>query len=58
MAKKPEAHVGDDDEVQPLATAHTVTSASIGTALTTGAGTISAFTMNQPTAASTDDLTP
>lgn len=46
-------------EPTPLvATPHTVTSASVGTALATGAGTISAFTMNQPTAASTDDITP
>jgi hypothetical protein len=46
-----------EDEVTPLATAHPVTSASVGTALATGAGTISAFTMNQPTSASTDDST-
>jgi hypothetical protein len=46
-----------EDEVAPLATAHPVTSASVGTALATGAGTISAFTMNQPTSSSSDDIT-
>jgi hypothetical protein len=49
MAKEPE----------PLVAApHTVTSASVGTVLVTGAGTISAFTMAQLTSAATDDLTP
>ena len=47
------------DQPAPLAaTPHSVTSASVGTVLTTGAGTISAFTMNQPTATSTDFSTP
>ena len=46
------------DAPTPQASAHTVTSASVGTALTQGAGTITAFTMNQPTSAQTDDLTP
>jgi hypothetical protein len=46
-------------EPEPLvATPHTVTSASVGTALATGAGTISAFTFTQPTSASIDDSTP
>lgn len=49
MADKPE---------QLVATPHTVTSASVGTALATGAGTISAFTINQPTSAEVDDITP
>lgn len=40
------------------ATAHPVTSASVGTALTSGAGTITAFTLTQPTATSVDDFTP
>jgi hypothetical protein len=47
-----------EDEVVPQASAHPVTSASVGTFLASGAGTISAFTMNQPTAASVDDSTP
>ncbi len=47
------------DEPEPLAASpHTVTSASVGTAIATGAGTITAFTMNQPTSASVDDSTP
>lgn len=46
------------EEATPLASPHTVTSASVGTALATGAGTISAFTMNQPTSTSIDDSTP
>lgn len=54
MAKKPEAR----DEVEAAATPHAVTSASVGTALATGAGTISSITMNQPTTTSTDDTTP
>lgn len=41
-----------------MATPHTVTSASVGTALVTGAGTISAFTLTEPTSTSTDDSTP
>lgn len=47
----------DEPEVQ-AATPHTVTSASVGTALASGAGTISAFTMSQPTSASADESTP
>lgn len=47
----------EEPEVQ-AATPHTVTSASVGTALATGAGTISAFTFTQPTSASVDDSTP
>ena len=39
-------------------TPHTVTSASVGTAVATGAGVISAFTFTQPTSASVDDSTP
>jgi len=34
------------DKPTLLASPHTVTSASVGTALTQGAGTITAFTMN------------
>ena len=49
MARQPEPLV---------ATPHTVTSASVGTALATAAGTISAFTMNQLTSSATDDTTP
>lgn len=49
--------VGDAPETQ-AASPHTVTSASVGTALTTGAGTITAFTFTQPTSASVDDITP
>jgi hypothetical protein len=49
MADKPEAQA---------AAPHTVTSASVGTALVTGAGTITGITMNQPTTTSTDDSTP
>lgn len=49
--------MADEPEVQ-AATPHTVTSASVGTALATGAGTISAFTMAEPTSTSTDDATP
>ena len=41
-----------------LAGPHTVTSASVGTALTIGSGTITAFTMNQSATAQIDDLTP
>ena len=48
MARQPEPRA---------ATPHTVTSASVSTALATAAGTISAFTMNQPTSSSTDDTT-
>lgn len=40
------------------ASPHTVNAAAVGTALATGAGTITAFTMAQPTSASTDDSTP
>jgi hypothetical protein len=40
------------------ASPHTVTSASVGTALATGAGTITAFTLTQPTATAVDDSTP
>jgi hypothetical protein len=48
-----------DKQPEPrVASPHTVTSASVGTALVTGAGTITAFTMTQPTSASTDDSTP
>jgi hypothetical protein len=36
---------------------NTVTSASVGTVLTTGAGSITAMTMNQPTSTATDLLT-
>src|SRR5215475_10929508 len=39
------------------ATPHTVTSASAGTAIASGAGTITAFTMNQPATAQVDDMT-
>ena len=46
------------DKPTLLASPHTVTSASVGTALTQGAGTITAFTMNQPATAQVDDLTP
>jgi hypothetical protein len=50
--------MAQEPEPQPLvATPHTVTSASVGTALATVAGTISAFTMAQPTSTSTDDST-
>jgi hypothetical protein len=38
--------------------ANTVTSASVGTLLKSGSGTITAFTMNQPTSAQVDDMTP
>jgi len=55
MADKPERM---SEKPTPLASPHTVTSASVGTALTQGAGTITAFTMNQPATAQTDDLTP
>jgi hypothetical protein len=65
MARKPHHPVTDESdplvvgEPEPqVATPHTVTSASVGTALATGAGTISAFTFTQPTSASTDDSTP
>jgi hypothetical protein len=48
-----------DQQPEPLvAVAHTVTSASVGTVLTAGAGSITAFTMAQPTSASTDESTP
>jgi hypothetical protein len=50
--------VSEDGPVQQAATAHPVTSASVGTALATGAGSITAFTMTQPTPASVDDSTP
>jgi hypothetical protein len=40
-----------------VATPYTVTSASVGTALVAVAGTISAFTMAQPTSTSADDST-
>jgi hypothetical protein len=50
--------VNQDGEVTPQAgTLHTVTSASVGTALTVGAGSISAFSMAQPTNLTTDDMT-
>lgn len=49
--------MADEPVVQPLASPHTVTSASVGTVLTAGAGTISAFTMTQPTATQVDDYT-
>jgi hypothetical protein len=55
MMVKPERL--EQPEVTPLA-ANTVTSASVGTLLKSGAGTITAFTMNQPTSASVDDSTP
>ena len=48
MARQPE---------QQVATPHTVTSASVGTALATAAGTISAMTMNQLTSSATDVTT-
>jgi hypothetical protein len=66
MAKKNNVQPPQDEDtviqgesgVEPqAATPHTVTSASIGTALVTGAGSISAFTMAQPTSTSTDDST-
>src|SRR5215472_3796009 len=41
-----------------MASPHTVTSASVGSVLTAGAGTITALTLNQPTSASSDDSTP
>jgi hypothetical protein len=51
--------MADEPAPEPLAaTPHTVTSASVGTALTVGAGTITAFTFTQPTSVSTDDSTP
>jgi hypothetical protein len=40
------------------ASPHTVTSASVGTALVSGAGAIGGITMNQPTSTSTDLTTP
>jgi hypothetical protein len=56
--------IPDDEQVkqseqpEPLvASPHPVTSASVGTALVTGPGTITGITMNQPTATSTDMLT-
>lgn len=50
MAKKPEAQ----DEVEALVTAYPVTSANVGTALVTGAGTISSITLAQPTSTAVD----
>jgi hypothetical protein len=47
-----------DEPAPQVAAPHTVTSAAVGTALATGAGTITAFTMAQPTATSTDESTP
>jgi hypothetical protein len=41
-----------------VVTPYTVNAASVGTALVAVAGTISAFTLTQPTATATDDLTP
>jgi hypothetical protein len=50
--------VVNQGEVTPqAATAHPVTSASVGTALVTGAGSISAFTFTLPTSAAVDDTT-
>src|SRR5215472_6610734 len=46
------------DEVTPFASPHTVTSASVVSVLTTGAGSITAITLNQPTSTSVDDQTP
>jgi hypothetical protein len=48
----------DQQPEAQAAVAHTVTSASVGTALTVGAGSITAFTMTQPTSASVDMSTP
>jgi hypothetical protein len=48
----------DQQPEQQAAVAHTVTSASVGTVLTTGAGTITAFTLTQPTSTQVDDTTP
>ena len=50
--------MAEKKETPTTLAANTVTSASVGTALTQGAGSITAFTMNQPTSAQTDDLTP
>jgi hypothetical protein len=41
-----------------MASPHTVTSASVGTVLLSGAGAITAFTMNQLTSAAVDIQTP
>jgi hypothetical protein len=50
--------MADKEPTPQVVTPYTVTSASVGTALVAVAGTISAFTMTQPTATATDDQTP
>jgi cytoskeletal protein RodZ len=47
-----------EEPTPQAASPHTVTSASVGTALTTGAGSITAFTLTQPTSTQVDDSTP
>jgi hypothetical protein len=52
------ATLSQEDEITPqAATPHSVTSASVGTALVVGAGSITAFTFTQPTSTATDDRT-
>jgi hypothetical protein len=54
--KAPATRTGEPTPLAPVA--HTVTSASVGTVLATGAGTITAFTLTQPTSTQVDDTTP
>jgi hypothetical protein len=58
MAKTPITEEAEKaGEATPFG-ANTVTSASVGTVLKAGAGTITAFTLTQPTATQVDDTTP
>jgi hypothetical protein len=58
MMAKPDQEPKTDSPEPLVATVHPITSASVGTALVTGAGTMTVFTMTQPTATATDLLTP
>lgn len=46
------------DQPEQFASPHTVNAAAVGSTLTNGPGSITAFTMTQLTSAATDDLTP